>query len=171
MDLADEIQTIPDFPKPGILFYDIAPLLRDPSVFAQTISQLKERLETYKPDIIMGIESRGFLFGPPLAQALGIPFGMIRKKGKLPGAVISHEYDLEYGSDCIEIQENTVEPDMRVVIFDDLLATGGTASAAISLIKKIEAMPVAAAFIIELKNLKGREKIPLPLETLMAFDG
>lgn len=171
MDLSSHIGKIPDFPKEGILFYDIAPLLSDQKVFKETVSQVVTKIKEYNPELLLGIESRGFLFGPSIAQELGVPFGMIRKRGKLPGDVVGMEYTLEYGSDHIELQKYLMGDSPRTVIFDDLLATGGTMGAAIDLVNKAGGQAVAAAFLIELTNLKGREKISLPLETLMEFEG
>ena len=171
MDLKDHIRSIPDFPKPGILFYDISTLLAHADAWQVALGRLAKMVGQYQPDILAGIESRGFLVAAPLASRLGLGFTMIRKKGKLPGDIISHEYDLEYGTDTIEIQSDAVEKGQRVVILDDLLATGGTMAASIELINKVGAEIVGAACIIELTFLDGRSKLKgVPFNALMAYD-
>ncbi len=170
MNLREHIRTIPDFPKPGILFYDISTLLMHPQGWHATVNQLAEVVIPHKPDLLAGIESRGFLVAAPLAYQLGLGFAMVRKAGKLPGATVPFTYDLEYGSDTIEIQADAVEPGQRVVLLDDLLATGGTMNAAAQLFRKCGADVRAAACIIELTFLKGREKLDVPITTLVAFD-
>jgi adenine phosphoribosyltransferase len=170
IDLKKHIRSIKDFPKPGIVFYDIGTLLADGPAWHETVLQLSALLRPMKPDVLIGIESRGFLVAAPLATALGIGFVMVRKKGKLPGATIPYEYTLEYGRDCIEIQDGMIRPGQRVVICDDLLATGGTAAAAISLARKIGAEVVHAAFIIELAFLNGRKKLDVPAASLVRYD-
>ncbi len=167
MNILDSVRVVPDFPKPGIQFYDIATLLSDPPAWRETISQLREKAEFYKPDMLMGIESRGFLVAAPLAMEMGVGFGMIRKKGKLPGKVLSYEYDLEYGSDVIELQADLVAPGSNIVLVDDLLATGGTMGAAVNLVEQAEAKVVASLCIIELEGLGGRDKISCPFEALL----
>lgn len=169
MDLDSHIRRIPDFPKPGILFYDISTLLNDGVVWRATVDALAARVRPFEPTLLAAIESRGFLFAAPLALELGIGFTMIRKVGKLPGKVISHDYDLEYGSDTLQIGENIVPPDARVVLIDDLLATGGTAVAAVELLHKVGAKVAAAAFLIELEALQGRAKLSLPIETVLRY--
>ncbi len=171
MDILSHIKVIQDFPKPGISFYDIGSLMTQPAVWTQIIEAMAEKTRPYAPDIIMGIESRGFLVGFPVAQALGIPFGMIRKKGKLPGAVISLEYDLEYGSDCIEMQKDVIKSGQRVAILDDLLATGGTMAASGALIRQAAAQPVCGIAMIELDGLGGSTKLDFPFETLVSAAG
>ncbi len=170
MDLKDHIRGIPDFPKPGILFYDISTLLAEPAAWKETVDRLAEAIGPYRPELLVGIESRGFLTAAPLALHLGLGFAMVRKKGKLPGRTVSHSYDLEYGTDTIEIQADAVEPGQRVVILDDLLATGGTAAAAVELLRSVGAEVSGAAFIIELSFLGGRQKLDLPVHTLIAYD-
>jgi adenine phosphoribosyltransferase len=170
MDLKDHIRSIPDFPKPGILFYDISTLLAEPTAWKVTVDRLAELVEPYRPALLVGIESRGFLTAAPLALRLGLGFTMVRKKNKLPGRTVSHTYDLEYGSDTIEIQADAVVPGQRVVILDDLLATGGTAAAAVHLLRSVGAEVAAAAFIIELSFLAGRDKLDLPVHTLISYD-
>ena len=125
MDLKQHIRSIPDFPKPGILFYDISSLLAHPQAWRATVERLAEAVHPYRPDLLVGIESRGFLVAAPLAFALGSGFAMVRKKGKLPGKTVRYSYDLEYGTDTIEMQEDAISPGQRIVIVDDLLATGG----------------------------------------------
>ncbi|MAF94587.1 MAG: adenine phosphoribosyltransferase [Rhodospirillaceae bacterium] len=171
MDLKDHIRSIPDFPKPGILFYDISTLLAHADAWQVALGRLAKMVGQYQPDVLAGIESRGFLVAAPLASRLGLGFTMIRKKGKLPGDTIGHEYELEYGTDTIEIQSDAVEKGQRMVILDDLLATGGTMAASIELINKVGAEVVGAACIIELTFLDGRSKLnDVPFDALMAYD-
>lgn len=170
INLKEHIRNIPDFPKPGILFYDIGTLLAHGSAWEETIKRLAESLRPLKPDVLIGIESRGFLVAAPLAMALGIGFVMIRKKGKLPGDTIAHHYDLEYGSDVIEIQSGVIKSGQRAVLCDDLLATGGTAAAAITLARQVGAEVIQAAFIIELAFLGGRKKLDVPSLSLISYD-
>lgn len=170
MNLKDHIRHVPDFPKPGILFYDISTLLAHPQAWHETIRQLTEGVAAMKPDLLIGIESRGFLMAAPLAQQLGLGFAMVRKAGKLPGPTITYSYELEYRSDTLEIQEGAVKPGARVVVLDDLLATGGTMSAAIKLLRQVGANVVGAAFIIELAFLTGRQAVDTEILTLMSYD-
>ncbi len=170
MDLKQHIGEIPDFPEPGIMFYDIATLLAHPDAWRSTIERLSAAIGPYKPTVLAGIESRGFLVAAPLALHLGIGFIMVRKRGKLPGATVSHEYALEYGTDVVEIQEGAVGDGDRVVVLDDLLATGGTLAAAIQLISGQKAEIVGTACIIELTFLGGRKRIGAPLTTLVTYN-
>ncbi|EKE69191.1 adenine phosphoribosyltransferase [Oceanibaculum indicum] len=170
MDIKQHIREVPDFPKPGILFYDISTLLMHPGAWQHTVRQMADAIAPHKPDLLAGIESRGFLVSAPLALMLGCGFIMLRKKGKLPGATVRHEYDLEYGSDIIEIQEGAVQPGQKVVLVDDLLATGGTLAAAAELIRKVGGQVPAAACIIELTFLNGRDKLDMPITTLAQYD-
>ena len=171
MDLKEHIRSVPDFPEPGILFYDISTLLSNPEAWQVALSRLTNRISAFNPELLLGIESRGFLLAAPLAARLGIGFSMVRKKGKLPGTVISYEYQLEYGSDTIEIQADAIEKDQRIVILDDLLATGGTFSACLSLVDKVGGDAVGGATLIELNFLKGRERLgDLSFESLIAYD-
>jgi adenine phosphoribosyltransferase len=170
MNLKDHIRSVPDFPKPGILFYDISTMLAHPAAWQHCVKQLAEQVTPHKPDLLLGIESRGFLTAAPLALELGCGFAMIRKKGKLPGATISHEYALEYGTDVIEIQEDAIQPGQRVVILDDLLATGGTMAASIDLVRRVGGDVRAVACIIELSFLNGREKLDAPFTALITYD-
>ena len=170
MNLKDHIRSIPDFPKPGILFYDISTLLAHPKAWHATIEQMAETIKKHKPDVLAGIESRGFLLAAPLALALGTGFVMLRKQGKLPGITVRHTYALEYGTDTIEIQADAIDNGKRVVLVDDLLATGGTMAAAITLLEQVGAVVPAAACIIELTFLEGRKKVSVPVETLLQYD-
>ena len=170
MDLKQHIRGIPDFPKPGILFYDISTLLAHPDAWQVALGRLANAVTKHQPDLLAGIESRGFLVAAPLAARLGLGFCMIRKAGKLPGEVVSHEYDLEYGSDTIQIQADAVAPGQRVVVLDDLLATGGTLAASVALFEKVGAKVVGAACIIELNFLNGRDKVGIPVDTLIQYD-
>lgn len=170
MDLKDHIRGIPDFPKPGILFYDISTLLRDADAWQVAMGRLARVVRAYQPDLVAGIESRGFLMAAPLALKLGCGFVMLRKRGKLPGEVIGLDYGLEYGTDRIEIQADAVHRGQRVVVVDDLLATGGTLAAGIQLLRNIGAEVPAAAALIELTFLGGRARIDVPFESLIAYD-
>ena len=157
IDLSSLIKAVPDFPKPGILFRDITPLLAHPEGFQECIQQLAHQVEKWQPQAIVGAESRGFIFGVPLAQHLKIPFIPARKPGKLPREVQAASYSLEYGEDSLEIHKEDVSAGQRVLFVDDLLATGGTANAAIRLIKSLGADVVGCAFVIELEGLNGRD--------------
>jgi len=170
MDLKNHIGSVPDFPKPGINFYDISPLLAHPDAWAVAMSRMARQVVKWSPDILAGIESRGFLAAAPLGQQLGCGFLMVRKQGKLPGKTIPYEYELEYGTDVIEIQENAVKPGQKVVILDDLLATGGTVQASIELFRKVGAEVTGVACIIELAFLEGRKKIDVPFSSLISYD-
>jgi adenine phosphoribosyltransferase len=170
MNLKDHIRSVPDFPKPGILFYDISTLLQHAEAWSATVDQLADVIAPYKPERLIGIESRGFLVAAPLALRLGIGFTMVRKKDKLPGKKISHTYDLEYGSDTLEIQKDALHKGQKVVLMDDLLATGGTAAAAIQLLRDVGADVVASAYIIELNFLKGRDRLDVPAHSLIGYD-
>jgi adenine phosphoribosyltransferase len=171
MDIKDHIRTIPDFPKPGIQFYDISTLLAHADAWQVAMGRLAKVISRHQPDILAGIESRGFLVAAPLALKLGCGFIMVRKQGKLPGTTVSHEYELEYGTDTVEIQSDAIEPGQRVVILDDLLATGGTLSASIELFRKVGAEVVGTAGIIELTFLNGRERLgDVPFDALISYD-
>ena len=170
MDIADHIRTIPDFPKPGILFYDISTLLAHPKAWRQTVDLLAIAIRQHEPNLLAGIESRGFLLAAPLALQLSCGLVMLRKQGKLPGKTISHTYDLEYGSDTIEMQSDAIEPGQKVIIIDDLLATGGTAGAALTLLREAGVDVCAAAFIIELEGLGGRDHLDVPVTSLLKFE-
>jgi len=170
IDLKNHIRAIPDFPKPGILFYDISTLLAHAKAWHETIERMAAMIRPYKPDVLAGIESRGFLLAAPLALALGTGFVMLRKQGKLPGTTVRHTYALEYGTDTIEIQQDAVKKGARVVLVDDLLATGGTLAAAVTLLERVGGIVPAAACVIELTFLEGRKKLTVPVETLLKYD-
>jgi adenine phosphoribosyltransferase len=170
MDLKNHIRNIPDFPKPGILYYDISTLLRNADAWQVAMGRMSSRVRAYQPTVLAGVESRGFLLAAPLALNLGCGFVMLRKRGKLPGATIGLDYALEYGTDRIEIQADAIEPGARVVVVDDLLATGGTMAAGIKLLQSAGAEVVAAAAIIELCFLGGRAKLDVPFEALIQYD-
>jgi len=159
MDFNSIIRDIPDYPKKGIVFKDITTLLKDPSAFQEVINIFYEKLKNEKIDKVIGIESRGFIFGAPLAYKLNVGFIPIRKKGKLPGKTICVSYDLEYGTDQIEIHTDALQKGERVVLIDDLIATGGTALAAIELINKMEAKIIENLFLIDLIFLGGSQSI------------
>ena len=170
IDLKKHIRSIPDFPKPGILFYDISTLLAHAKAWHATIERMADALRPYKPDVLAGVESRGFLLAAPLALALGTGFLMMRKQGKLPGITVRHTYALEYGTDTIEIQQDAIKKGARVVLVDDLLATGGTMAAAVKLLQQVGGEVPAAACVIELTFLEGRKKLDVPVETLLKYD-
>ncbi|XP_061216024.1 adenine phosphoribosyltransferase [Neopsephotus bourkii] len=169
----DRVRSFPDFPVPGVRFRDISPLLKDPAAFRTLIDLLEDHLRVSHPkiDFIAGLDSRGFLIGPPLAQRLGIGFVLIRKKGKLPGPTESISYALEYGKAELEIQSDAVEAGQKVVIVDDLLATGGTMFAACELMKRLKAEVLECLVVIELKLFKGSEKLKsIPFYSLLQYD-
>lgn len=170
MDLKQHIRSIPDFPRPGILFYDISTLLAHPHAWRTTVERLAGALQPHRPELLVGIESRGFLVAAPLAYELGRGFAMVRKQGKLPGKTVRFTYDLEYGTDTIEIQEDAITPGQRVVVLDDLVATGGTMQAAIDLVRQRGGEVVAAGCIIELSFLGGRDRIDVPFASMVAYE-
>ena len=157
-DLARHIRDIPDFPKPGVVFKDITPLLADATAFRATVDQFVERYRG-RADMVLGIESRGFIIGAAVAYGLGTGLAVVRKPGKLPARTYAARYDLEYGSDALEIHHDAVGDHHRVLIVDDLLATGGTASAAVELVQRCGGRVVACAFVIELAFLHGRQRL------------
>ena len=164
------IRDVPDFPKPGIVFKDIAPMLQDGPSLRAVNQALSEQIAALKPDLVAGVESRGFLFAPPVAEALGIGMVMIRKPGKLPFTTVRQEYALEYGTDVIEMHVDAVSPGQRVVIVDDVLATGGTAAAAGALVASQGAVVVGYAFAVELAFLAGRERLgDAPVVSLFSY--
>lgn len=170
--IKSKIRTIPNFPKPGIMFRDITTLLKDGEGMKKAIDVLYERYKDKKINVVAGIESRGFIIGGILAERLKTGFVPIRKKGKLPFETIKEEYDLEYGKDSIEIHKDAISPGQRVLLIDDLIATGGTMMAACNLIEKLEGKIVECAFIVELPELKGREKlVKWPIFTIVNFEG
>jgi adenine phosphoribosyltransferase len=153
------IRNVPDFPKKGILFYDITTLLKDGPSFQEVIHTLAERYLDKKIDLVVGIESRGFIFGAALASHLGIGFVPVRKPGKLPAETLKMTYDLEYGQDSLEIHRDAIQPGLRVLLIDDLLATGGTAAAVLKMIKELGGVVAEVAFLVELEFLSGRKKL------------
>ncbi len=170
MDLKDHIAAIPDFPKPGILFYDVSTLLRHPDAWQVAMGRLASTVRQWQPDLLAGRRIPRLPAGRPLALKLGCGFVMLRKRGKLPGRVIAHDYALEYGTDRLEIQADAVQPGQRVVVVDDLLATGGTMAASIALLQAVGAEVPGAAALIELTFLGGRAKLGVPFESLVAYD-
>ena len=164
--LEDHIREVPDFPRKGIRFKDIMQLLQSPDAFRAAVTALAARVE--RPDAVVGIESRGFLFAAPLALHWNVPFAPARKFGKLPGATVRQVYSLEYGENTLELHADALRAGQRVVVVDDLLATGGTAQATVQLIRQLGAEVQAALFVIELVGLAGREKLaPLPVHALL----
>lgn len=155
----DLIRDVPDFPKPGILFKDIMPMLANGPAFKAAVDDLAEVARPWKPDLVLGAEARGFMFGAPLAYALGAGFVAARKPGKLPYTTVNAKYALEYGFDALEVHIDAIRPGQRVLICDDLLATGGTAKAKIELIERLEGVVAGLAFAIELDFLEGRTKL------------
>ncbi len=170
MDLKAHIRDIPDFPQTGILFRDITPLLGNPAAMQYSIDAFAEQVTEYRPDYIVGIESRGFIFGMPLAYKMGVGFAPVRKPGKLPAAVHSASYALEYGNDTIELHQDAFKPGSRVLIIDDLIATGGTAAATAELVEKTGSTVAGFGFVIELVSLEGRTKLPdVPVTVLLQY--
>ena len=170
MELSRFIRDVPDFPKPGIVFKDITPLLRDAAAFRETVDRMKQRLEPMKPDLLLAIESRGFLFAGALAAELGLGFVIARKPGKLPYHTDSVSYDLEYGSATLELHKDAVDSGQNVVIVDDLLATGGTAAACSELVRRQQGQVTGYLFCIELAFLEGRKKLSdAPVEALITY--
>lgn len=171
MDFHNWIREIPDFPQKGILFRDITPLLEDGQAYRAAIDELAMFSKDHHADLIVGPEARGYVVGAPLAYALGAGFIPVRKKGKLPGKTISVSYGLEYGTDVLEIHEDAIKKGQRVIVADDLLATGGTMSATIELVQKLGGEVVGAAFFIELKELNGRQRMgDIPVCTLVSYE-
>ena len=170
-DLKALIREIPDYPKPGILFYDLTTLLKDPAGFHSLVDQLCEQYNGTKVDVVAGIEARGFIFAPALAYRLGAGFVPVRKPKKLPAKTAAVSYALEYGTDTLEIHEDAIKPGDRVIICDDLLATGGTAAATAKLIQKLGGKVEGTAFAVELTFLNGRAKLPgLDVFSLIQYD-
>jgi adenine phosphoribosyltransferase len=159
MDLASTIRSIPDFPVEGILFYDITTLLKRPDALQDSVNQLADHYQNQRIDLVVGVESRGFIFGMPLAYKLGAGFVPVRKPGKLPATIASESYQLEYGTNTLEIHVDAIEPGQKVLIVDDLLATGGTAKATCNLVERLGGQVVGLAFVIELNFLHGRQKL------------
>ena len=167
--LKEVIRDFPDYPKPGIIFKDISPILMDMDLYGQVISTFAERIRKLNIDAIAGVESRGFWFGPAIAQQLNLPFVPIRKRGKLPGDTYSYSYDLEYGSAEIEVQKDSLPVGAKVLIHDDLLATGGTAIAAAQLVNKTGAQTVAFAFLVNLTLLEAVKRLKDISETIISI--
>lgn len=159
LNLADQIRSIPDFPKPGILFYDITTLLANPAAFAQAIEQMAQQVRELRAEVVAAAEARGFLFAAPLALKLGAALVPIRKPGKLPYQTISHSYQLEYGTDTLEIHADAIPQGSNVLVVDDLLATGGTVEACCRLVEKAGGKVCACVFLIELVRLGGAKKL------------
>lgn len=159
LNLADHVRSIPDFPKPGILFRDITPLLAHPKAFRQAVCQLAQQVRNRKIDAVAAAEARGFLFAAPLAIELGVSLIPIRKRGKLPFSTVSHTYDLEYGTDTVEVHTDAVAPGANVLMVDDLLATGGTMEACCKLVEKVGGRVAGCLFVIELLGLGGAERL------------
>ncbi|TDT45971.1 adenine phosphoribosyltransferase [Fonticella tunisiensis] len=159
MDLKEKIRVIEGFPKPGISFKDVTTLLKDGEAFKYTIDKLVDMVKDLNIDVVVGPEARGFVFGTPVAYALGVGFVPVRKPGKLPADTLRYEYELEYGSDALEIHKDAIKPGQRVLIVDDLLATGGTISSVAKLVEQLGGEVAALGFIIELKGLRGRDKV------------
>ena len=169
--LKELVRTVPDFPKPGILFYDITTLLKDKAGFAKLIDAMAEHYIDRKVDLVLGIEARGFIFGPALAYRLNAGFVPVRKPKKLPAQTVRVTYDLEYGSDTLEIHEDAIEPGQRIVLVDDLLATGGTMDATVKLVRQLGGDIAGLAFAVELDFLKGRERFPdMDVFSLLHYD-
>lgn len=169
MDLKAYIRAVPDFPKAGILFRDITPMLSEPGALQHVIDLLRERYQDRGISKVLGIESRGFIFGAPLALSLGVGFVPVRKAGKLPADTLSRSYDLEYGSATLEMHRDAVEEGERILLVDDLLATGGTAQAAAELAEAAGAVVEELAFVIELEGLKGRERLRWPTHAILVY--
>ncbi len=170
MNFKDYIRVIPDFPKPGIRFKDITTLLKNGPAYQAAIEAMKQQVAELEIDVIAGPEARGFVIGAPLALALGVGFVPIRKSGKLPGETVEADYDLEYGKDKLAVHKDAIAPSQKVLIADDLLATGGTIETTVKLIEKLGGEVVGAAFLIELSYLEGRSKLgSVPVRSLVTF--
>jgi adenine phosphoribosyltransferase len=170
IDFKKHIRSIPDFPKPGILFKDITTLLKNKGAFKQTVDALAAKYKDKKIDLVVAVEARGFILGGAIAYRLGAGFVPVRKKGKLPAKTNSATYELEYGTDTLEIHQDAIKPDERVLIVDDLLATGGTVKAVTDLIRQLQGKIAGIAFLIELKDLKGIDKLKgYPVYSLIKY--
>jgi adenine phosphoribosyltransferase len=171
-DLKSAIRTVPDWPKPGVMFRDITTLLKEPAAFQEACRQLVARFENSEVDLIAGVEARGFIFGSVMAYLMNVPFVPVRKPGKLPAETVGEEYALEYGTDAIEVHRDAIAPGARVLVVDDLVATGGTVQAACRLIEKLGGAIVGCAFVIALPDLGGLEKLgDYDVHYLVAFEG
>lgn len=170
LDLRDRVRDVPDFPKPGIVFKDLMPLVADPAYFKATIDRLEELAAPHSPDIILGAEARGFIFGGALADRLGCGFVPARKPGKLPWNTVEATYDLEYGTDSLQVHADAFADGARVIVHDDVLATGGTARAKTELVERLGGTVVALLFVVELGFLNGREKLAgYDVESLITY--
>lgn len=170
--LEEYVRSIPDFPEPGIIFRDITTILQDPDGLHLAIQSMQDKLKDTEFDVVVGTESRGFIFGVPIAYNLHKAFVPVRKKGKLPCETISMEYDLEYGSAVIEMHKDSIKPGQKVVLVDDLVATGGTIEAAIKLVEELGGEVVKVVFLMELAGLKGRERLKgYEVESVLCYDG
>jgi adenine phosphoribosyltransferase len=168
--LRARVRDVPDFPKPGILFRDLTPLMGDGVALREAVDLLAEAAVRHRPELIVAIESRGFIFGAPVAASLGVGFVPVRKPGKLPHKTRRRSYDLEYGTDALEMHADAVVAGARVVIVDDLLATGGTAAATVELVREIGGEIVGAAFVVELELLRGRDRLAgVPVDALLTY--
>ena len=170
--LEEYVRSIPDFPEPGIIFRDITTILQDPDGLHLAIQSMRDKLKDTEFDVVVGTESRGFIFGVPIAYNLHKAFVPVRKKGKLPCETVSMEYDLEYGSAVIEMHKDSIKPGQKVVLVDDLVATGGTIEAAIKLVEELGGEVVKVVFLMELAGLKGRERLKgYEVESVLCYDG
>ena len=170
--LEEYVRSIPDFPEPGIIFRDITTILQDPDGLHLAIQSMQDKLKDTEFDVVVGTESRGFIFGVPIAYNLHKAFVPVRKKGKLPWETVSMEYDLEYGSAVIEMHKDSIKPGQKVVLVDDLVATGGTIEAAIKLVEELGGEVVKVVFLMELAGLKGRERLKgYEVESVLCYDG
>ncbi len=168
--LREKIRDVPDFPKPGIVFRDITPLLQDPEALRIACELLAEPFSARGIDIVVGVESRGFIFGPPVALQLGAGFAIARKAGKLPWDTVSETFELEYGVEQIEMHRDAVGPEQRVLLIDDVIATGGTAAATAELVRRMGAQVVGSCFLIELSFLEGRKRLPgIDIRAVLSF--
>ncbi len=170
--IEDYVRTIPDFPEPGVMFRDITSILQDADGLKLAIDLIQDKLKDTDFDLIVGAESRGFIFGMPVAYNMHRPFVPVRKKGKLPGETISQEYELEYGTAEVEIHKDAISPGQKVVVIDDLIATGGTIEAAIRLVEQLGGKVVKVVFLMELAGLKGRERLSdYDVESVIRYEG
>ena len=170
--LEEYVRSIPDFPEPGIIFRDITTILQDPDGLHLAIQSMQDKLKDTEFDVVVGTESRGFIFGVPIAYNLHKAFVPVRKKGKLPCETVSMEYDLEYGSAVIEMHKDSIKPGQKVVLVDDLVATGGTIEAAMKLVEELGGEVVKVVFLMELAGLKGRERLKgYEVESVLCYDG
>jgi len=168
--LRSYIRDVPDFPKPGIVFKDITPLLREPEALRLACTGMADPFRDGNVDLVLGVESRGFIFGPPVALELGVGFSIARKRGKLPWETVSESYELEYGAEQIEMHRDAVSPGQRVLLVDDVIATGGTAAATARLVASMGGRVVGSSFLLELSFLEGRKALdPLPVHSVLIF--